>query len=461
MDNFPLTSENIIDEAMRVGLEISGCDFPIDIFPRKIRHIIIELHEGQGFPVDYTASSMLMAIAVAIGNTHLVQVKRNWTESAILYMALIGRPGANKSHPLSFAMQPFIEHDYRENQNYITEYAQYERAIAMNKKERLENGIDEFPAEPKRKRFIVSDVTPEGLSVIHSQNPRGLCLCSDELSAWFKNFNRYNTGSEEQFWLSVFSAKPTISDRKSAKSSIFIRRPYISVIGTIQKKILSELAKGERSCNGFIDRILFVMPELQSKARWNDKELSYDAEFVWQNLINKLLNIKFETSADGGIEPQILYFDDEARRKLYEWQHHSSDLCDKEKNETIVGIYCKLEVYIIRFCLIIQITRWICDESDKDFIDAETVKRAIKLTEYFRESALKVQQILNDGVLTDQQKNIVAQLPATFTSAQVLQIAKQNGMKERTCQRFVNENIGVLFSKVKHGEYSKNSSCRF
>ena len=100
------------------------------------------------------------------------------------------------------------------------------------------------------------------MSLIHAQNKRGLCLWADKLSAWFKNFNRYNSGSEEQFWLSVFSAKTTISDRKNAKSSIFIKRPYISVIGTIQKKILSELAKGERSSNGFIERILFVMPNL-------------------------------------------------------------------------------------------------------------------------------------------------------------------------------------------------------
>lgn len=46
-----------------------------------------------------------------------------------------------------------------------------------------------------------SHITPEGLSYIHAQNKRGLCLWSDELSAWFKNFNRYNNGSEEQFWL--------------------------------------------------------------------------------------------------------------------------------------------------------------------------------------------------------------------------------------------------------------------
>lgn len=32
------------------------------------------------------------------------------------------------------------------------------------------------PKEPKRLRYLVSDVTQEGLSAIHSHNPRGLCL---------------------------------------------------------------------------------------------------------------------------------------------------------------------------------------------------------------------------------------------------------------------------------------------
>ena len=90
-----------------------------------------------------------------------------------------------------------------------------------------------FRRLPCAAAFLISDVTPEGLGLIRAQNKRGLCLWADELSAWFKNFNRYNNGSEGQFWLSVFSAKTTISDRKNAKSSIFIKRPYISVIGTI------------------------------------------------------------------------------------------------------------------------------------------------------------------------------------------------------------------------------------
>ena len=455
METSKLTAEGIIGEAVRIGAKMSGGEFPIEVFPIRIQRIISSLHDCQGYPVDYVAAAILAAIAVGIGNSHLVQVKRNWLESPILYMALIGRPGANKSHPLSFAFQPFIEHDYCQNQEYQKLYAEYERTMSMSKKERLEAGLDEFPQAPVRRRFLVSDITPEGLSLIHAQNPRGLCLWSDELSAWFKNFNRYNNGSEEQFWLSVFSAKATISDRKNAKSSIFIKRPYISVIGTIQKKILSELAKGERSSNGFIDRILFVMPTLQQKARWNDKELPENIEQEWNAIIDKLIQQEYALNEFGEIEPQILLFTEDAKRRLYEWQHHFSELCDRETNDTIVSIYCKLEIYIIRFCLIIQLARWTCGECDKTCIDLLTVERAIKLTEYFKESALSVQNILNENALNSQQQAIVNLLPPSFTTAQAIQIAEQNGMKERTFQRFLNDNIGTLFRKEKHGEYSK------
>ena len=215
------------------------------------------------------------------------------------------------------------------------------------------------------------------------------------------------------------------------------------------------MAKGERSSNGFIDRILFVMPNLQQKARWNDKELPENIEQEWNAIIEKLILQECSLNEFGEIEPHVLPFSDEAKRRLYEWQHHFSELCDRETNDTIVSIYCKLEIYIIRFCLIIQLARWICGECDKTHIDLLTVERAIKLTEYFKESALSVQNILNENALTSQQQTIVNLLPPSFTTAQAIELAEQNGMKERTFQRFLNDNIGTLFRKEKHGEYSK------
>lgn len=183
----------MVDKAIDMSMKLADTEFPVSIFPSRIQRIIREVHECHSYPTDYIAASILTAIAVGIGNTHLVQIKQGWHESPILYMALIGRPGANKSHPLSFAMKPFLDFDYQQNQEYEKAYVEYERQMCMSRKERTENGYEQFPMEPVRRRFLVSDVTPEGLSLIHAQNKRGLCLWADELSAWFKNFNRYKT----------------------------------------------------------------------------------------------------------------------------------------------------------------------------------------------------------------------------------------------------------------------------
>lgn len=120
MEEEAIVPEVLLDKAIELGLSFTGSTFPISIFPSEIRNIIAEVHECQGFPIDYIASAMLVAIAVGIGNTHLAELKRGWQESTMLYVALVGRPGTNKSHPLSFAMKPFLDFDYQEKQTIRT-----------------------------------------------------------------------------------------------------------------------------------------------------------------------------------------------------------------------------------------------------------------------------------------------------------------------------------------------------
>ena len=310
-----------------------------------------------------------------------------------------------------------------------------------------------------RRRFLVSDITPEGLSLIHVQNPKGLYLWSDELSAWFKNFNRYNNGSEEQFWLSVFNAKPTISDRKSTQSPIFIRRPYISVIGTIQKKILGELVKGERSSNGFIDRILFVFPPNLKKEYWNELELSTHIVPLWNSIVKKLTDIQCITDEEGELVPTQLPFNTEARTLLYHWQHKNTDLCNSEMDEVLVGVYSKLDIYVIRFSLILQLSRWACDESDKKEIDSTSVEGAISIVEYFRITAKRVQGITNSSAMLEQlptdKLSLYNTLPVEFTTSEGITVAQKQNISADSFKRFLADKKGKLFENVKHGRYKK------
>ena len=83
--------------------------FPISVFPEPIREIINETRSSLNYPSDFIASAIYFTLSVGIGNNFVAKVKEGWDERAILYMAIIGRSGVNKSHPLSFAMQPLFE----------------------------------------------------------------------------------------------------------------------------------------------------------------------------------------------------------------------------------------------------------------------------------------------------------------------------------------------------------------
>ena len=145
--------------------------------------------------------------------------------------------------------------------------------MSLSKKERLEQGFDMFPKEPVRTRFLVSDITQEAMAKSISENPRGICLYMDELQGWINNFTRYNKGSEEQFYISLFNGYMYISDRKMNTNNIMIDSPFSNVIGTIQPEILIDTFKGSKSNNGLLDRILFAIPEIQDKLYWKDDDI--------------------------------------------------------------------------------------------------------------------------------------------------------------------------------------------
>lgn len=132
--------EVLLDKAIKLVLSFSDSTFPIGIFPSEIRNIVAEVHECQGFSIDYTASEMLVDITVGIGNIHLVQLKRGWQESAMPYVALVECPGTNKSHPLSFATKAFLDFDYQENKLYKQAYSEYDNVIRMSRKDRSYRG---------------------------------------------------------------------------------------------------------------------------------------------------------------------------------------------------------------------------------------------------------------------------------------------------------------------------------
>jgi hypothetical protein len=429
--------------------------FPVEVFPLPIQQVITATNENLNFPIDFIGASLLYAVSVAVGNTHSVEVKKGFQQSAVLYLAIVGRAGTTKSHPLSFALQPIVEQDKRTYRQYEQHRQQYEQAVNLSKKEREQQAIDE-PTKPVWQKFLLSDFTPEALAEVHKFNKRGIGVYVDELAGWFKNFNRYNKGSEMEFWLSQWSGKPINIDRKTGEP-VFIPLPFISVAGTIQKGILNELAKDSRTQNGFIDRILFVIPDNIKKECWSETDLPPVVSENWESIISNLLSLSVTNDDTLNPSPEVLKFTPEAKKVLFEWQKANTNQCNEAENEAVSGIFSKMDMYVLRLALILEMMRYACNESDKQAVSIEAVQGAVKLVEYFKSSAVKVNSILSNASPLDKhpadKQALYNALPDTFTTEMGLQIAEGLEFAPRTFKYFLNEK--ELFTRISRGEYQK------
>lgn len=454
MNESRITPKGIIDDAIGMIGKMQESAFPLDVFPVQIRTIILKMHEYLNFPIDYTACSMLCAIATGIGNTHILRFKKGWYVKYIMYMALVGRPGSNKSHPLKAAFKPFFDFDREQFQKFAGELRNYERIMNLSRKERTAQGYDICPAPPIRTRFLVSDITQEAMAKAISENPRGICLFMDELQGWINNFTRYNKGSEEQFYISLFNGSNYMSDRKGSMNNIHIDNPFSNIIGTIQPEILADTFKGSKSNNGFTDRILFAIPQMQDKPYWAEDDMDTAYYNEWDRIISKLIRMEMSKDESNHAVPIILEYEPEARNRIMEWQHRWADMSNAEESDRKRSIYSKFETYIHRFCLAIQLGKWLCDEAPKDRIDIDTVDKVVKLVEYFKDTALQVLSMIQSE-LAPRQQELLDLLPEQFTRAEGLKIAEQLELSASTYDRFLKALSKNGYLGHKHGNYKK------
>ena len=100
------------------GVATSG--IPLDVFPQKMQQMILDLARTENYSIEFTATSLISAMAAAVGNSCYIRIKGNWITSPILYVILVGRPGVGKTLPLNFAYKPLHDIDTEEHHKFKT-----------------------------------------------------------------------------------------------------------------------------------------------------------------------------------------------------------------------------------------------------------------------------------------------------------------------------------------------------
>ncbi|CAL2085591.1 conserved hypothetical protein [Tenacibaculum dicentrarchi] len=418
-------------------------DFPYDIFPDRIVKLIQEANEHLNYPVEYFASAILCAISNAIGNSHILKFKEGFNVKCNLFFALVGNAGDVKTHPLNLAFKPISEKEKRTYKEYISLLKEY-NSFDLDEKKTKE--------KPLYVKSLLNDFTPESLIKIHATNGKGVTIVADELFGWINSFGRYSKSSgEQETYLSLWSGNAISVDRKGDEP-VRLDNSFVNIIGGVQKKLLPDLAKDNRSNNGFIERMLFAINKKPKPIIWSDKDIDKSLMDDYTHLLNKLMD--FSCIND---QPEEMVLTSKAKEYLIKWQN--TKRVEYFDSEVKTSIQAKYEVYALRFAIILQLIYWGSFGRIKNEIDFFIIQCSIRLTEYYFDNAIKVNSLMNKKdpltKLNEQQQRIYKGLNTKFRTDEIVALAKLEGIPERTIKDFLSKNINTIFSKIERGLYRK------
>lgn len=434
---------------------IAAPSFPLDVFPGKILDIIVSLNEYENYNIDFMAASFFTVFAAAIGNTWSVRFMTGWVSRPIIYMVLVGSPSCGKTPPLQQAVTPLLKLDGEYDRIYCKEMEAYRKWERMSAKQREKNALPDEMKMPQRKCHVVVDSTIEAMIGAMRDNPRGVLIYKDEIDTLLSNFNRYN-GSDESYFLSLFSGIPFKYSRKSNSEHIFLSNPYCSIIGSTQPGRLCEQFGGKRMMNGFSSRFLKVYPEINEMPSWSDTSMPEGILEEWERIIRKVVGIDPPTDQEGKADSIEFPFSHGAKLRVISWKDEVNNMAYSGTDSDSVRALCgKLETYLIRFCLVIQVMRGICGESGMNEIDEKTAELAIMLTEYFRNMESRIAPEIDAGILDNRFTMLLGNLRDSFTTFQAVAEALKLGISESSVKRFLRNGGRDFIMKESHGRYRK------
>jgi len=426
--------------------------FPEEIFPKEIRDIVDDYAQSLNINKDYAYGVVLFAFSSAIGTNYILRVKKGWEELAVLFITLVGKPGINKSSPISIFTKILEDIDKVLNADYLLKMKEF--------RERKASKDDNMPLEePVRKQVVIKDTTQEALLQALYHNPNGLAGIYDELGSFLKSFNKYRPGGggDEELMLSIFSGKSISINRKNVEP-ILIPTPFFNLIGSIQPQVLVNLMGNSRVDNGLTHRFLFIFPPDIRREDLSDTDVSNESEELYDLLIKSI--IKPNAILSGNHQTRKIGLSKGAMEVYKGFRRRINDIMNNEKSEAICGIYAKLDTYFFRLAMVIHIIRVTCKEDDNlnlSEVSACSAIRAEKLINYFEYMALRVFKLLEKhrdplASYPMDHKKIYYRLPAKFTTAEGLEVALHM-ISRRTFFTMLNDEY--LFVKLKHGVYEK------
>ncbi|MEX2310131.1 MAG: DUF3987 domain-containing protein [Pirellulales bacterium] len=354
--------------------------FPLTAFPPILREFIREASASIGCHPGYVALPLLANLAAVIGNKRVIRLKRDWTEPAVIWGAIIAERGEHKS-PARRVVKQFLDRDEDE---------------------------DEL-------KYISDDATFAGFrDCLADQADSRMLLMPDELAEILYSLGRGSQSMKKGHWLSCWSAE-ALRVHRGNKKPLKIPRAAVSIVGGIQPATFKDAILKERHLqDGLCARFLLTYQTQAQPVKWTNKRILLKTKRQMQQLFNRLLALPSDEETDKKhVRPRPIDFANGFTKQI--WvdfynRHNRQTYRLKDKDPDLAAAYVKLGAYAARIALIFQMVhsaRKKSSSGQRVVISAVALTEAIELVEWFKSEATKVYALLKETPAETERRSLV------------------------------------------------------
>lgn len=418
-------AETVTPAALDGGAVPEFKPFPVDLLPRSMREYIWQTARRMDADPVLIVAPALSIFAGAIGNSVRVTVRKGWHEPSCLWTGVVALPGSLKSQTQAAAAAPMHDAQRNADADHADAMAKYQTAKAaydLARKPRGKSGADAAvapePDEPKRWQCLTQDATPESLVGVLSHHPRGVVNLWDELGGFFGGFARYSKGGVNggepgaAFYKSAYTGTTHTENRKGPDGKgryVRVECPLVCVAGGIQPEALKRILLRQYLDDGLASRFLWAWPPDQPGG-WVDDDDSDDAAATqYAETYRRLLGIPLGVDPfTGELKPAYIGLQRDAQSVAKEWVEGTRAKVRNAADPAIRAAWAKLKGGAFRIALVLHLTEW-GERGGDDFgaIAADTLRRAVRIAEWFGREAERVYGMLSESDADGETRQLV------------------------------------------------------
>ncbi|MBU1510716.1 DUF3987 domain-containing protein [Myxococcota bacterium] len=346
-------------------------------------------------PIEFFILAAYTAAGAALGGKIRVRADHDWHVIANIYAIISGWPGSKKTPVVNAAFAPLHAEEAAQHEESKLLLATFEEQMMVfaATRDRLQRNLKDAkgaeaesiakaireaePEAPRRPRLLVTDITPEMLAKLASENPEGLCILLDELASLFSQMMKKGREDLRQMMLSGWSSSGALHIERISRAALYVQELILSVCGGIQPDRLRAFIRS--SDDGLLERFTIVEPELPPYEECTSAPDDL-AVVAYRNAIQRCRNLD---PAEIGARPHVEDFHvvdltPDARAIFQSWTNfigRSTRLPWVKAHVQLASVLAKLGAQPLKLGLITHVL-----EDRRGPLTAEVLVRAIVMT---------------------------------------------------------------------------------